>query len=167
MGAKAVMAVLHKAEPTYADELRKEILAAIGNIDHIEVWGQEVLVAAYVTSPYYGERRPGFKRILKGENEQTEDKWQAKSFLVLKLGDGVEAACKKSGRQVPRIGGWYYGNVQEHWQLSVRGIDAKGAHDEDDSSKYIRPWGNAGWPCRQVLLADIRGSCGGRPQDIV
>ncbi len=167
MPKAAVMAVLHKAEPTYADELRAEILKAVGNLDHIEVFGQEILVAAYVTSPYYGERMAGRKRLLKGEKEQNEDKWQAKSFMILKLGNGVAAAAAKSGRPAPEVGSWYFGNVQEHWQLSVRGIDAEGARDEDDKSKYIRPWGNAGWPCRMVLLADIRGGCGNRPQDIV
>lgn len=162
MMAAPVMKVLHSAAEEYAADLKKEIFASIGDISHIEVWGQEVLVAAYVTSPFFGNGT-----MLKGDKDQIEDKWQAKSFLVIKLGDRVEKACKEQGLAVPKVGGWYYGNVQEHWQLGCRGVGAKARTDPKDATKFLRPWADGGWPCRQVLVADIRGSCGGRPQDIV
>lgn len=153
-----VMAVMHDVPAEYPAELKKEIFQAIGDIDHIDVWGEEILVAPYA--------QPLMQRgIIRPGTENEEDKWQSKSFLVLKVGDGVEKAAKAHGKKVPIVGAWYYGNVQEHWMLNVRGVGAKG-HKLPGASEFYRPWGNGGWPCRQVLFADIRGKTM-RPQDIL
>lgn len=162
MNQPAIIKLHHNEADDYPADLKAEILEAIGKIDHIEIFGEEVLVAAFVQTPFFGNGQ-----MLKGEKLQNEDKWQSKSFLVIKIGDGVEAACKRSGRKVPKVGEWYFGNVQEQWQLSVRGKGWKSRKDPKDASHYLRPWGEAGWPCRTVLLADIRGATNGRPQDVI
>lgn len=161
MAKAAIMSVLHSAEDKYPNEVKDEILAAVGDIDHLEVFGEEILVAAYVQSPYFAGGR-----LLKGDKEQNEDKWQSKCFLILKLGNTVEKNALKHGLPVPKVGEWYWGNVQEHWQLSVRGIGHKARRDSQDATKFIRPWRDGGWPCRMVCLADIRGK-NPRPQDIM
>lgn len=162
MPKTAVLAVLHNVADKYPEEVKAEILKAIGDIDHIEVYGQEMLVASFIQSPYIGATT-----LLKGEKDQNEDKWQSKSFMVLKLGDEVEEYCKSRKKPVPKVGEWYFGDVKEHWQLNVRGIGFEGRKDPKEPTKFIRPWGNSGWPCRLVLVGDIRGACNGRPQDIV
>ena len=155
-----VMAVMHNVPKGYPEELAKEIFAAIGDTKHIEIWGQEILVAPFIQSATYGSGT-----ILRGEKEQEEDKWQAKSFLVLKIGNGVEKACKQHGLPMPIVGEWYFGDVKEHWMLNIRGKNAKG-RKEPGATQFYRPWGDGGWPCRMVLLSDIRGKTT-RPQDVM
>lgn len=157
----AVMKVLHNVAAEYPDDLKKEIFKAVGKIDHIEVFGQEILCAAFIQSPFFGNGM-----LVKGDKEQNEDKWQSKCFLVLKLGDKVEKAAKEQGLALPRVGDWCFGNVQEHFQLSVRGTGSASLKDPKEPNKNVRPWGDAGWPCRLVMLSDLRGRTT-RPQDVM
>lgn len=158
----ALMKIHHNELDEYPAQLKKEILEALGNIDHLELFGEEVMCAAFVSSPFHGKTQ-----ILKGDNQQNEDKWQGKSFLVVKLGDQVEAACKRSGRRLPKVGSWYWGFPSEVDNFSTKGIGAKSRKDPKDETKNLRPWGDAGWPMRLILVGDIRGLCGNRPQDIM
>lgn len=156
MAKQAVMRVLHNVVTEYPDELKAEILAAVGNLDHIEVWGQEVLVAPFI----HPKKSTG--GIIMPGMDIYDDKWQSKTFLVLKMGDeAIELAAKKKRGEV--VGDWCYGNVQEHWHMSVHGIGARARKDVHGND--MREWG-AGWPCRQVLWGDIRGRTT-RPQDIM
>lgn len=156
----ASMKVLHSATPDYVKELKKEILAAVGDMSGIEVWGQEVLVAPYMTS---ATTASGF---WVGEKAQNEDKWQAKSFLVLKLGDKVEAAAKSNGTKVPKVGDWYYGFPSEHDMLSICGPGSKNAVIITPNKVEVPKREFSGWPCRLVLVKDIRGRTE-RPQDVM
>jgi hypothetical protein len=82
--------LMHEAPDDYPDDLKKEIFEAIGNIDHIEVFGQEILVAPYIQPP---RRKSGL--IVSQTNFEVDDKWMSKSFLVLKLGE-LNSTLQKS-----------------------------------------------------------------------
>lgn len=161
MAPAAIMKVLHNVEEDYPDTLKREIADAVGDISHIEIEGEEVLVAAFIQSPYFGKTR-----MLKGEKEQNEDKWQSKCMLVINVGNGVVASCTKYKRRIPQPGDWVFGDVKEHFQLSIHGIGSKSWMDEKDPTRRVRPWSDGGWPCRMVLVGDIRGYTT-RPQDIM
>lgn len=178
--ATAVMQVLHSIDDDYAAELKAEIFAAVGNLDHIEVWGQEILVGGFIRPT---KSRGGI--ILDGTTMADDDKWQSKSCLILKVGSGALPAIpaltdpikqveamdaynqlvqRKWGGRVPQVGDWVYGNVQEHFHLNIRGPGAESRKNPDGS--FYRKKGENGWPCRMVLIGDIRGRTT-RPQDIM
>lgn len=152
----AIMKVLHNIDDAYPDELKREILSAVGKIDHIEVWGEEVLVGAF-HQPV--KSRGGI--IMR----DADDKWQSKSFLILKLGTKAEKIVKSKG-EGPAVGDWCYGMPQECDHLSVKGVGSKMWTEKqgDGVTRNRRDW--EGWPCRLVLIGDIRGRTT-RPQDIM
>lgn len=159
MARQSVAQVLHAVHVEYADELKKEIVLAVGNLKDIEVWGEEVLVAPFV----HPEISKGgiIMPTSTDQNDVMDDKWQAKCFLVLKLGDRAEEIARKKGR--PNVGDWCYGNVQEHWHLSIKGQGSRRAM-KPGTSTPMRAWD--GWPCRLVLIGDIRGRTK-RPHEIM
>lgn len=158
----AVMKVLHNVEDDYPAELKREIVAAVGKLDHIEIWGEEVLVAPFV-QPH--KSKGGI--LMAGSKTNTEDKWQGKSFLILKLGTKAQKIADLRGADGPKVGDWCFGMPQESDHLSISGEGAKAAQakDNDGVTRNKREWG-AGWPCRLVLIGDIRGRTT-RPQDIM
>lgn len=157
----AVMKVLHEAVDSYPADLKKEILDAVGDLSYFDIFGQEVLVAPFIQSATYKNTT-----ILVGDATQAEDKWQGKSFMILKLGDKVEKACKENGWHVPKIGDWYFGMPGEHDHLSVHGPGAKKRKIKDANGNEHDARKFSGWPCRLVLVSDIRGKTT-RPQDIM
>lgn len=160
MAVQAIMKVLHNVEPDYPGELKAEIVAAVGNLGHIELWGEEVLVAPFIKP---GKTKGG---LIIGGKEQKEDQWQGKSFLILKLGHKAAEISKSRGKDRElHVGDWGFGFPQEGSHLSVRGPGFKMAKskDFDGEVRQVREW--EGWPCRLVLIGDIRGRTT-RPQDI-
>lgn len=160
MPVPAIMKVLHNVEQDYPAELKAEIIAAVGNLDHIELWGEEVLVAPFIQP---GKTKGG---IITGVRQQTEDKWQSKSFLILKLGVKAQKIADGGSTYAPKVGDWCFGFPQEADHVSVRGPGYKMAKskDFDGETRQVRDF--EGWPCRLVLIGDIRGRTG-RPQDIM
>lgn len=156
MARQAVMKVLHNVDPDYLPDLEREIIEALGNYD-MELWGQECLVAPFHQQPI---RKSGL--IIAGGESTYDDKWQSKSFMVLRLGDGVLPFCEKNKKPVPEIGKWYFGYPLEHDHLSIQGEGSK--KRPPISGMPYREF--SGWPCRLVLISDIRGRTG-RPWEIM
>lgn len=145
---EAVMKVLHGVPAEYLKDLEQEIHDAVGDLSGIGLWGQEILVAPFHQPTI---RKSGL--IVTNSKQNIDDKWQSKTFMVLKLGDKVEAAALKVGRPMLEVGKWYWGAPVEHDHLSVKGNG--GMNRPPINGQPYREF--EGWPCRTVLLGDIRG----------
>lgn len=146
---EAIMKVLHGgADEAYLKDLEAEIMDAVGDLSGIGIWGQEILMATF--------HQPAIRKsglIVGHATQSVDDKWQSKSLLVLKLGDKAGAAATKAGRPIPEVGKWYYGLPVEHEHYSIKGQGGK-----NRPSVNGQPYRDfEGWPCRMVLIGDIRG----------
>lgn len=145
---QAIMKVLHNVDPKCLPDLEAEIKAAVGDLSGIGVFGQEILVAPFLHPPM---SKGG---IYTGASESVyDDKWQSKTFMILKLGDDVEQTAKARKKHVPVAGKWYWGFPTEHRHISIMGKGGK--NREPINGNPYRMFD--GWPCRTVLLADIMG----------
>lgn len=144
-------AFLHSWTHETEEEARKEILGAVGDIDDIEVFGNQVLVGVYV--------RPVVTRsglIISGETGR-EDFWQGKVGLLLKLG---EAAWKRDEDLVavagdpPVVGQWVYSDSSACMQISLK---CKGGHISRERLESTG-WDDDGWPCRLIHCRYILGT---------
>lgn len=149
MARESVMAVLHDVHQEYLKDLESEIMDAVGDMSGIVLWGQEILVAPFHQPTI---RKSGI--IMAGNDPQAiDDKWQSKTFMVLKLGATAEAAAKKAGKPIPVVGKWYFGAPESHKHMSVMGRGSK--NRPPVNGQPYRAF--KGWPCRLVLVGDIDG----------
>lgn len=155
---EAIMRNLHSGgDAEYLKDLEKEILDAVGDLSGLHFFGQEILVAPYFQPSI---RKSGI--IMSAAKQSVDDKWQSKSFMILKYGDRAEAAAKKHDRELPKIGKWYFGAPQTHKHISIKGEGGK--NREPINNQPYREFD--GWPCRTVLIGDIDGHCE-RPWEIM
>lgn len=143
MPPAAVPTTLHNWHHDDADEAKKEIMAAVGDLDKFEVFGSQVLIGVYV--------RPVKTRggIITPGSASKEDIWQNKSGLVLKVGPtafNAERLEQFNGR-APMVGEWIYHDVKQCFQAHLKGPKSK--------KSATRDW--EGWPIRLVYGADIFG----------
>ena len=143
MPPAAVPTTLHNWHHHDNEEARKEIMAAAGNLDDVEVFGSQVLIGVYV--------RPVKTRggIITPGGSSKEDIWQNKSGLVLKIGPTAFRGDKleQFNGRAPAVGEWIYHDVKQCFQAHVKGAGSKKA--------ATREW--EGWPVRLVYAADIFG----------
>ena len=137
----ASVGVLHDWTPGSA----KEVFQAVGSLDDIDVFGTNVLIGVYQRS---NVSRGGL--IL--SSSATDDKWQGKCGLVLKIGPTAFNPDSKKlladfGGRFPVVGEWVFHEVRDSVQLSYKGAGA------------VRPKGRDedGWPVRLVYAADLLG----------
>lgn len=108
----------------------KNLMDQLGNLDDIQVFNNEVLVAIYV-------RPQKTKSGLHLPSQTTdEDKFQGKVGLVVKL--GFQAFDDPNNRWFKgtkvNVGDWVYFRVTDGWSINVHGV-----------------------PCRMIDDTDIRG----------
>lgn len=128
------LAMLHETDP------KAELLAKIGNISHIRLMHNMVLVATYV--------RPNKTAggILLTANTRKEDEYQGKVGLVIAKGPLAFKDDRQNefhGQDVA-LHDWITYRQSDGWQLVLRG---KTKNHED---------AHGGWHCRMLQDIDIR-----------
>ena len=115
----AALKMEHSVDP------KKEIFDAIGNLDALEVFHSDVLVAIY--------QRPEktASGLYLSDITRKEDIWQGKVGLVLKKGP---AAFKDDGRILFNgvdvdVGDWVYFRVSDGWSLTIHNTDCRMLQD--------------------------------------
>lgn len=94
----------------------EKIYKALGNIDHIEVFNDRVLVAIYELP----ERTAG--GIFTSEQSKKESKFQGKACLVIKVGPMANVGDKGSLRGGDlKPGDWVALKVSDGWQMEING----------------------------------------------
>jgi hypothetical protein len=133
-------------------ELAKEhIHQMLGNIDEMELFGRQVLVAVYIRP----QRNP-VTGVYITQKEQTEDIHQGKAVLILKMGpdackgdDGyVEATYGPNGPM--KSGEWVFLAQQSGFPISLQGDGASRPQGPDFRGDMIDLYEWDGWPCRIV-----------------
>lgn len=104
---------------------RDDLLKAVGSIDHLEVFGADVLVAIYKRP----EKTAG--GVILSDITRGEDKWQGKVGLVLKKGPAAfkdDNNTSFHGADVD-VGDWVYFRVSDGWSLTVNKCDCRMLQD--------------------------------------
>lgn len=106
------MAMVHDIDP--ADDLRNKL----GNLDHIEIFHNQVLCAVYV--------RPDKTKggIILADTTREEDKMQGKAGLIVKLGPtafrGADGDAWAWGEGLGE-GDWVYYRASDGWAITLLG----------------------------------------------
>lgn len=130
----ATMAMLHEIDP------REDLLRKIGDISHIRLMSNQVLVATYVRP----EKTKGGLILTAGTRK--EDEWQGKIGLV--IGRGPMAFVNDDRTdfkgQTVNVGEWIAYRQSDGWQLVLNGRE-KNTNEA-----------HGGWHCRMLQDIDIR-----------
>lgn len=150
-------------------DARREILSAVGDLSAIELFGTQLIVAPYVhsgilLSPTLGI--PETERLsvealydlydsgrgFLAQKFSTEDLYQGKVCLVLKIGAEVEVYGPRYGHKPLSVGDWVFTLQENTRALSVY---APGA----TQSRVLKALGidYTGWPAKFVYAADLYG----------
>lgn len=147
--------------PFYSDYdvAKAHIAQAIGNIDDMDLFGRQVLVAVFC--------RPNTMKIKKFDGTETtiylpvkeirEDWWQHKACLVLKTGpeaflgdESYHDAVFGKGIEAPKVGDWLMMNPSAGTQMSLEGDGASRPQGVDHRDQPFDLFEWNGWPCRIV-----------------
>ena len=97
----------------HAIDPRKEILDKVGDLQGVDVFGSDVLVAIY--------RRPEKTKsgIILADSTREEDKYQGKVFLILKM--GPLAFVDEDGNRFRDIkeGDWVVARTSDGWAVTL------------------------------------------------
>lgn len=143
MPVSAVATTLHNWKHDTAAEAAQEIMAAVGDLSNVEIFGSQVLIAPYIRPT---KTKSGLHVPASAANEDT---WQGKVGLILKIGPTAfdPDATKQYGGRAPVVGEWIFHDVKQCFQMHVKGAGAKRGATRDHD----------GWPARLVYAADIYG----------
>jgi len=123
------MLMKHDTDP--AEDLRE----ALGNLNSIEVFGNQVLVAIYVRP------QKTASGIYLTDNTTDEDKFQGKVGLVVKT--GPDAFNDPSGEWFNgvnvSVGDWVYYRVSDGWMVNVHGVHCRILLDTQIRGKITYP----------------------------
>lgn len=101
------LAMVHEVDP------RDAILAKVGDLSDVEVFGSDILVAIY--------KRPNKTKsgIFLADSTLAEDKWQGKAALVLKM--GPTAYLDEDGNKFRDIkeGDWVVARASDGWACTL------------------------------------------------
>lgn len=101
------LAMVHDVDP------RDAILAKVGDLSDVEVFGSDILVAIY--------KRPNKTKsgIFLADSTLAEDKWQGKAALVLKM--GPTAYLDEDGNKFRDIkeGDWVVARASDGWACTL------------------------------------------------
>lgn len=114
---------------------KKDILATVGDLSGVDVMFNMVLVGVFIRS----ERTLG--GIIRPTANVTEDVWQGKAGLVLKLGPNafVDDADDSFYGQRVEVGEWCAYKVGDAWQLSINGYPCRLVRDSAIKLKLSDP----------------------------
>jgi len=115
------MRMNHSVDPA------KILMDELGNLDDIQVFNNEVMVAIYVRP-----EKTNSGIILPGATRD-EDRYQGKVGLVVKM--GLQAFDDPNnnwfkGTKV-KVGDWVYFRVTDGWSISVHGVSCRMIDDTD------------------------------------
>jgi len=141
---------LHKWGHEDYEVAKEHIHLQLGNLDGLEVFGRQVLVAVY-TRPALNART----KMHHTEKDQQKDWYEGKVVLVLKTGpdafNGDESYLRATygDRPAPVPGDWLFQNANTGIQFSMNNdgvrVKYKDRHDEEHP---LYP--GEGWPVRIV-----------------
>ena len=145
-----VASALHKWGHEDYEVAKDHIWRQIGNLDSLEVFGRQVLVAVY-TRPAYNERT----KMYHVEAEQRKDWWEGKVVLLLKLGPDAFSGTAdylqaQYGGTVPKIGEWLFQNANSGIQFSLSNDGERITYEDRHGDKH-NLYPSEGWPVRIVL----------------
>ena len=116
--------MLHDRDP------KEALLEKVGDLSGVEVFGSDVLTAIY--------RRPEKTKsgIILADTTRSEDRWQSKCFLVLKL--GPTAYMDDDGNRFRDIkeGDWVVARCSDGWEVTLNTLKT-GISKEDTVSCRI------------------------------
>lgn len=165
---------LHKLHHDNYDSAKDEIHQSLGSIKDIEVWGRQVLVAVYVRPQFteitdvHGKKQRRFTTA----KTQTEDVYQGKAVLILKLGPDAFTGtdeylkAKFGSMPPPSPGDWVFVRPQEGTPINLCGDGASRPQGEDFKGTPIDLYEWDGWPCRMVNDEAFMGRIN-KPHEIV
>ena len=109
------MMMAHESDP------KTEILSKVGNLEHVEVFHNQILVATYV--------RPHRTKsgIYLSDKTVDEDKYQGKVGLVLKMGPQAFVSDEKTdfhGFKV-EVGDWIFYRPSDGWPTTINSVDCR------------------------------------------
>ena len=106
------------------DEDPKElILSRAGDLENVEVFGSDVLVALYIRPQ---KTKSG---IILSDETRSEDKWQGKAGLILKL--GPTAYCDEDGNKFRDLkeGDWVVFRPSDGWPVTLNAANSVASKD--------------------------------------
>lgn len=125
----SLMRATHAADP--AADLR----AAVGNLDGIELFHNQILVATYKRP----EKTAG--GVYLTDSIRKEDEYQGKVGLVLKKGPLAfvdDASVKFAGQNVA-IGDWITYRASDGWALTINGVHCRMVEDSHIRMRVAAP----------------------------
>lgn len=136
-------AMLHEIDP------RIDLQNRIGNIDHIQLLHNQVLVATYIRP----EKTKG--GLIIPQSTRDEDKHQGKVGLVIAKGPLAfvsDGQTDFKGQDVP-IGKWISYRMSDGWQFVIKG-----------NATFDNPKGE--WHCRMLQDIDVKAIIS-HPDDLI
>jgi co-chaperonin GroES (HSP10) len=107
----------------YDEDPKLEITNRVGELNDVEIFGSDVLVALYIRPE---KTRSG---IILADATRQEDKWQGKAGLVLKL--GPTAYLDENGEKFRDIsvGDWVIFRPSDGWPVTLRAVNSVSSKD--------------------------------------
>lgn len=104
-----------------ADDPRRALLEAAGDLDKEDVFGDLVLVGTFIRH----EKTEG--GIIRPHENVQEDEWQSKVGLVLKKGPLAWSEWEEESDRGSnaRLGSWVVFNIKDGWPVQVNGTPCR------------------------------------------
>ena len=118
----------------HATDPKKEILDAMGNIEDIEIYNNQVLIAFYI--------RPNVTKggIHLSDTTREEDKWQGKVGLVIKHGSTAFTSDDEWFQNADvGVGDWVICRPGDGWNVVVHGVMCRLIEDYHIKGKVQAP----------------------------
>lgn len=105
------------------EDPKLEILNRVGDLNSVEVFGSDVLVALYIRPQ---KTKSG---IILSDNTRDEDRWQGKCGLILKL--GPTAYCDEEGARFRdiNVGDWVVFRPSDGWPVTLNAANSIASKD--------------------------------------
>ena len=118
----------------HADDPKEVLLKELGNVDDIEVFNNQILVAIYMRPE---KTKSG---IILSDKTRDEDRYQGKVGLIIKKGPMafVDPDQKWFVDADVDVGEWVYFRVTDGWSINVHGVSCRMLEDTDvrGTTKY-------------------------------
>ena len=118
----------------HADDPKEVLLKELGNVDDIEVFNNQILVAIYMRPE---KTKSG---IILSDKTRDEDRYQGKVGLIIKKGPMafIDPDQKWFVDADVNVGEWVYFRVTDGWSINVHGVSCRMLEDTDvrGTTKY-------------------------------
>ena len=118
------LAMFHDKDPKDA------LLEKVGDISGVDIFGSDILVAIY--------RRPEKTKsgLYLADTTRSEDRWQSKCFLVLKMGPTAYMDAEGNKFRDIKEGDWVVARCSDGWEITLNTLRT-GISTEDTVSCRI------------------------------